>query len=310
MPVSPPFGPRRPEIGDRSRLPGPAHAGSTPAVEAGGSFRARLHSVGFILVALALCGCGVRGAPAHPAPPPPTPLPRSAGPASWAVREKPASFVLVADSVGEDPGVAALVVPFRERLERIMGEVLGEAAVPMSKGWPEGPLGNFAADALLQAARRRVAEEVDMALANNGGLRVPLPAGTITMGKMYELMPFENTVTLLTLRGDQVAELAQTIARRGGEPVAGLSFRIEEEEGQRVAREILVGGDPVAAGRLYKLATSNFLAEGGDGFEVLTRALERKDLPLLVRDAFIEFVREVGVLRFGVEGRIRGQVRR
>lgn len=294
MPASPPSNPGKPEHRIRSLRAGPGPGGSGPTARPGGLFRAPRRLSGPLLLVLVLAGCGWRGATAG----------------SWRVFQTPASFVVVADSLGEDPGMAALVAPFRGRLEGIMGEVIGEAAVPLAKGWPEGPLGNFAADALLWAARRRVGEGVDMALANNGGLRVPLSPGPITMGKIYELMPFENTVVLLTLRGDQVEELAQVIARRGGEPVAGLSLRIEDEGGRRVARDVRVGGKPVEEGHLYRLATSNFLAEGGDDFQVLTRAVEREDLPLLVRDAFVEFIREVGVLRFGIEGRIRGEVRR
>jgi 2',3'-cyclic-nucleotide 2'-phosphodiesterase (5'-nucleotidase family) len=235
-------------------------------------------------------------------------VPASAG--RLAVSEAPAYFTVVADSIPGDPGVEAMVAPFRARMGDRINEVIGEAADPLSKAWPEGTLGNFAADAILEAARKRMAEPVHLALANNGGLRVPVPRGPVTVGKMFELMPFENMVAVVTLTGAQLQGLAREVALRGGEPVAGWSFRIEMEGDARVPRDLRVGGEPVDPKALYRLATSDYLANGGDELPSLTRAAERRDLPLLVRDALIEFVRERGVIRYGLEGRITGEVRR
>jgi 2',3'-cyclic-nucleotide 2'-phosphodiesterase (5'-nucleotidase family) len=151
---------------------------------------------------------------------------------------------------------------------------------------------------------------VDVAVVNNGGLRIPVPAGPITVGQMYELMPFENTISVVTLTGVQIEALAQDIAARGGEPTAGFSFHILTEEERLVAIDIEVGGEPVDRLRRYRVATPNYLADGGDELWTLTAAEERVDLPVLVRDAFIAFVRERRIIEPVVEGRITGEVRR
>jgi 2',3'-cyclic-nucleotide 2'-phosphodiesterase (5'-nucleotidase family) len=216
----------------------------------------------------------------------------------------------MADSVADDPALEALVAPFRAGMGDRITEVIGEASGLLAKGWPEGTLGNFAADAILAAARSRFPETVHMAMANNGGLRVPIAPGPITVGKMFELMPFENMISVLSLTGTQVEALAQDIAARGGEPVAGFSFRIEMEGDDRVARDVLVGGESPDPAGVYHLATSDYLAGGGDEMATLASALDRVDLPILVRDGFIEFVREAGVIRPRIEGRITTEVRR
>jgi 2',3'-cyclic-nucleotide 2'-phosphodiesterase (5'-nucleotidase family) len=226
-----------------------------------------------------------------------------------AVREAPVTFTIVSDSVSEDPEMEALVAPFRDQMGERIREVIGEAGGPFLKGWPEGSLGNFATDAILSAARKRYPDSVHMALANNGGLRVPIAAGPITVEKMFELMPFENLVSVLTLTGSQVEELAQVIAADGGEPISGWSFRIDTVAGERVARDVRVGGLPVDPETRYRLATSDYLAGGGGGFDFLPSALDRTDLALLVRDAFIEYIRERGTIEPRMEGRIAGEVR-
>jgi 2',3'-cyclic-nucleotide 2'-phosphodiesterase (5'-nucleotidase family) len=249
-------------------------------------------------------------APGPPSAPAAPGAPLAASPGAWAVVEAPVTHTVVADSIEDDPAVEAMVAPFRERMGDRIQEVVGEAAGPFTKSWPEGTLGVFAADALLWAARNRVPFAVDMALMNNGGLRVPIAPGPITVGKMFELMPFENMVSLLVLSGRQVEDLAGVIARRGGEPISGFAFRIEMAGEERVARDIRVAGEPLDPERRYRLATNDYLANGGDEFAILTEALEREDLPLLVRDAFIEYLRAAGTIEPRLEGRITGELRR
>jgi 2',3'-cyclic-nucleotide 2'-phosphodiesterase (5'-nucleotidase family) len=185
-----------------------------------------------------------------------------------------------------------------------ISEVIGEANGLFTEARPEGSLGNFAADAVLEVARANYPEPVDMALVNNGGLRIPIAAGPITVGQMFELMPFENLISILLLEGSTVRALADQIARRRGEPVAGFSFRIVEVGGERRAVDIEVGGEPLVSDRLYRLATSDFLASAGDDLSALLSARSREDLPILIRDAFIAYIREHGSIEPRVEGRI------
>lgn len=155
------------------------------------------------------------------------------------------THTVVADSIREDREIESLVAPFRNRMGDEIRQVIGEAAVPLAKAIPEGTLGNFATDAMLWAARRQLAEPVHMAMTNNGGLRIPIAPGPITVGQMFELMPFENMLSVLTLSGAQIQELADQLAAMRGEPIAGFSFRIGAEGDGRVARDLLIDGAPV-----------------------------------------------------------------
>lgn len=207
------------------------------------------------------------------------------------------------DSLPADPDIEALIAPYRAQLQTRVDEVIGQATAQLVKGTPESPLGNMAADAMLFFVNRAVDTPVDMALTNNGGLRIPIAAGPITIGKMFELMPFENMLVILELNAAQVDSLTGQIARVGGEPIAGLSFTIDRTTGR--AYDIRVGSQPLSAGRTYRLVTSDYLANGGGNMPALWTPAGREDLPLLLRDAFIEYIRHKKTIEPVLDGRIR-----
>lgn len=218
--------------------------------------------------------------------------------------EVAASFVQVADSVPPDPAVEAMIAPYRSQIEAHLDQVLAQATGIFVKADPEGALDNLVADAVLHGARRLSRDTVHAALVNDGGLRVPVAPGPILMRHTYELLPFENYVVVLTLTGTQMERLADQVARSGGEPVAGWTMVLDGED----ATGVLVGGaaiDPLAT---YRLATVDYLADGGGAWSVLwepTAHEGREDVAVLIRDVFVEYIRERGVVRPELDGRIR-----
>ncbi len=259
-------------------------------------------------VLLLVGGCGGSppppGAEPHPARAPgPAPVSEEPYP-PLVVVEAPVSYSLIEESTEGDPALVSLIAPFRDRMDEEIREVIGDVDGVLSKAWPEGTLGNFATDAMLWAANRTHDRPIDMALTNNGGLRVPIGPGPITMGQMYELMPFENMLSVLTLSGSQVQELCDQLAEKRGEPIAGFSFRIVSQGQERIAQDVLVGGEMLDPTAQYRLVTNDYMANGGDSFSALEAPLSRTDLPVLVREAFIGYIREVGTLQPKLEGRI------
>ena len=215
-----------------------------------------------------------------------------------------ASYTVVGDSLEGDAAMEALVAPYRAQLAEQMDRVLAQAPAPLTKGTPEGDLGNLAADAMLAEAERLTGEDYDLAVGNNGGLRVPIAAGPVTLGSVFELMPFENFLVVQELTAAEVDTLAQQLARAGGEPVAGLSFVIREGQAQTVR----VQGQPVEADRTYRLVTHNYLAYGGGEMPVLWgREDVTRELPLSLREAFVRYFERLGTLQAPTSGRITRQ---
>lgn len=214
-----------------------------------------------------------------------------------------ATFAVVDADLPPDPGVEAAIAPFRMQMQAEMQEVVGQATGAFVKDDPEGALDNLVADAVLVGARRRSRDTVHAALVNDGGLRVPVAAGPILVRHAYELLPFENYVVVLDLTGEQMQRLANEVARTNGEPIAGWTLTLEGE----TATSALVGGKPIAPDATYRVATVDYLADGGGAWSVLWEVADgaREELAVLIRDVFVEYVREQGVVSPKLDGRVR-----
>ncbi len=185
-----------------------------------------------------------------------------------------------------DPRVAAAVEPYlaaaRAERERPIGVRLAE---PLTRS--RTTLSPFGAAA---AASLRNALHTDFALMNAGGLRMNLPAGEITYGQLFEALPFEDHLVVLTLEGGEVEALVGALGRKGkGFPqLAGLVF-----DGAAVRA---CSGERLGPNRLYTLATNEFLASGGDGLRSVVSKIPRGRVKvheeLLLRDVFAGWLKK------------------
>ncbi|MFY2559322.1 bifunctional metallophosphatase/5'-nucleotidase [Corallococcus terminator] len=154
----------------------------------------------------------------------------------------------------------------------------------------ESPLGNVLADALREASK------TDVALLNSGGLRADLPAGELTYGAVYEVLPFDNTLAVLTLTTAELKRLLESAyGRKGTFQVSGLKVRVEQCNGTtRLASVTLPNGKPLPASKRFRVAMPDFLARGGGGLEDVLKTLAPgsidlgERLPLTLRDALVE----------------------
>ena len=126
-------------------------------------------------------------------------------------------------------------------------------------------------------------------ILNYHGIRIPsLSAGPIPVGRVYELLPFDNMMVLVALDSAMFAQFVQTMAGQGGWPCsAGLRYHLNE----RQAGDIRIHGEILRSGRTYHVAMPDFVADGGDGCGFLA-PLPREPLGILLRDAVIRHVRE------------------
>lgn len=211
------------------------------------------------------------------------------------------AYAPVDAGVAADSAVAALVAPYAEGLREEMDEVVAHAPTALTKGGPESPLGNLSADAMLAEAERALGRDLAFSVGNAGGLRRPIGPGPVTRGDVFELMPFENSLVVLTLTGVEVDSLAQQLAAAGGEPVSGLSFVITP---QGRASGVRVGEAPLDPAAAYDVVTHNYLAFGGGDMPALWSAQRSEDVGLTLRDAFLAYFARMGTLSATVEGRI------
>ncbi len=156
----------------------------------------------------------------------------------------------------------------------------------------ESPLGNLFADLMLEAT-----PGADVALTNGGGLRANLPKGALTFGDLYESMPFDNYMVRLRLTGDELAGvIAGNLGATGGIlSVAGVTAVAACDNGRLRVSLRRRSGAPIRGDEDLTIATSDFLATGGDGAFAAVRLLRVAgdgDEGPLVRDALAGRLRQ------------------
>lgn len=208
--------------------------------------------------------------------------------------------------IEEDKAVLESMAPYIRRADAALSEVVGlaEATFPNRESRRrETALGDLVADSMLWKARD---VGVDFAIQNGGGIRADLPEGNITKATTYAMLPFNNRIVVLTMKGSDVQALFEYIggirAGQGAFPQVseGIRFAINRATGR--CEDILIGGTPIDPNRTYRIVTNQYLAGGGDGYRIFLQALDRHTFYETQRHVFNQYLKAMG-------GRVRPAVR-
>ncbi len=181
-----------------------------------------------------------------------------------------------------------LIEPYKEKLDAEMNEVLVISAeeFPKEKGKPETKLSNLVADLSLEVANQLYQpsdnHNIDFCLLNFGGLRTSLPKGEITKGKIFELMPFENELVVVTISKENQTKLIEYLKKAGGQPISGgllLDF----------GNEVVEIVEDWKNHETIKVLTSDYLANGGDKMNFFLNPIKIEPVGIKLRDAIIQY---------------------
>jgi 2',3'-cyclic-nucleotide 2'-phosphodiesterase (5'-nucleotidase family) len=210
----------------------------------------------------------------------------------------------VNDTQQKDSAVLAFLQPYSETVNKTMNDVVGTADQSMDKKQPECTLGNFMADAFLVMAAEKYNTSVDVSFLNFGGIRLTqLPAGNVTTGKIFELMPFDNLLILQKIKGDVLQQFLDLTASRGGWPVAGLTMQIKDKK----AVNVMIGGKPLDPTAMYTTVNSDFVANGGDNADML-RNVPQISNGYLMRDAILDYIKKLKSQGKNISAKIENRV--
>jgi 5'-nucleotidase / UDP-sugar diphosphatase len=213
-------------------------------------------------------------------------------PDTKAVLESRASLIELLDEPPTRDRVTAVEAACEAMLERSeveMARVVGRLSAELPRGFDPfttAPSGNLVTDAM------RAHTGADVAIQNRGGLRTNLAEGEVTYRELFQLLPFENHLVTVTLTGDELIELMRgSVEGRGGRGLefSGMLIELEREEGRPTLARVLVAGKPVKSSRDYTVTANSFIADGGGGYRVLTRAKDRRPDPILLRNVLAEY---------------------
>ena len=194
----------------------------------------------------------------------------------------------------EDTTVKAIADKYSKDLKPILSEVLGttDKELPHDRYVPgTSLLGQWTTDVMRKAAGTQIG------ITNGGGLRVPVAAGNITMGNMYEVMPFDNTLVKMELKGSDLKKVIENgIGNEeiGWVQVGGVKVYYNEkaEFGNRITAMFLEDGTPVEMDKTYSVVTNDFMFTGGDKYD-FKGAINAVDTMIPIRDILVSELKAV-----------------
>lgn len=177
------------------------------------------------------------------------------------------------------------IAPYKHHIDSATNSVIAIAENAITKDGDNCALGNFCCDAMLFGANKVFGKTSNyLVILNKGGLRINLPKGEIKVKTIFELMPFENEMVQVEIKGSSLLKIAGVLAEKH-HPFAG--FNIIEVKSKLY--DVTINNVPIDTSQYYPILTSDYLLNGGDGFLIFNKAKSVKKSTLKIRDVFIDY---------------------
>ncbi|RLB80505.1 MAG: hypothetical protein DRH24_10495 [Deltaproteobacteria bacterium] len=217
------------------------------------------------------------------------------------------SYIPVTSDINPDREIDRIVKRYHARMDKKFKEVIGESQVFLDGErekirYEETTLGNFVSDIM------REYTGADVALLNSGSLRASLNTGPVTREEVFKAMPYANEIILLDLTGRELIQALTRSVRATREEedggflqVSGIRFNVRGHAVERV--QLISNYMPVDPEKIYRIAVTDFLSLGGDGYKLFVgKPLEHTRLPL--RELIMDTISSRGTVNAEVQGRI------
>jgi 2',3'-cyclic-nucleotide 2'-phosphodiesterase (5'-nucleotidase family) len=177
-----------------------------------------------------------------------------------------------------------------------MNEVIGTADSNLVSVAPASMLSNFVVDAVFEHGMRSAQEhfpEMNQAntigLLNFGGIRASITKGAITIGNIFEIMPFDNVITVLKIDYSKQEQLLNYLYEKGGQPISNATVYLSS-----TFKELKINSQALNKNQPFYIITSDYLSSGGDKMDFLSNPLSKWDTGILIRNVLIDEIRENG----------------
>ncbi|MGC5746619.1 5'-nucleotidase C-terminal domain-containing protein [Chryseobacterium sp. NFX27] len=205
---------------------------------------------------------------------------------------QPQKNISINNELKNDEEFVKVIEPYKQKLDKEMNQKISHTSVDLTKQGDNSNLGNLLADYTFEGAdawtKKNLNKNVDAALINIGGIRTTIGKGDILLKSVFEVMPFENEVIIVKMKGSDLQGLFDYYAKtQVNNPVSHLY--IETNNGQLT--QSLINGKPVNSDQDYYIATSDYLALGGDNMKFFSKG-ESISTGIRLRDLFIEYFKK------------------
>ncbi|MFO7600332.1 MAG: 5'-nucleotidase C-terminal domain-containing protein [Candidatus Desulfacyla sp.] len=220
------------------------------------------------------------------------------------------AYEYIGREIVEDPVLLKLLQPYLDKVESFLSEQIGYAEGTFwnkHQRKKETALGDLVTDSVLWYMRKF---NPDFAFTNAGAVRADIPEGPIKKKTVFDVLPFDSTAVVLSLKGKEVTSLFDYAASiqpgEGAFPQVSRGVRLIINRLTGKCEEIRIDGNAIDPKKTYRIATNSYLASGGDGYKVFLEGFDRFDSSTPQREILVEYIKHLGGrVRPEVSGRIR-----
>ncbi|MFA4839112.1 MAG: bifunctional UDP-sugar hydrolase/5'-nucleotidase [Candidatus Neomarinimicrobiota bacterium] len=205
--------------------------------------------------------------------------------------------------VVSSPAVAHVVDSLESNIRTEMDRVIGDLKISWKRNdRGESNIGSWICDVT------RDYFKTDIAMMNSGGIRKGLNVGQITVRDLWEISPFDNSIEIISLTGEQLTKLLRWRIENPRDfiQISGLRYVYNSQQKQLISAE--VNGKPIDPMKIYTIATNNFIIGQFERFFGLKpEAVDIRHTPVIGRDVLIDAVQKQPIIQSETDGRIVNQ---
>ena len=212
-------------------------------------------------------------------------------------------LLLTSDEFWPDEKIYAEIKSKQMAVEKGYDEVLGVSRRDLTRSSEgESPMGNLICDAMIEATG------ADFAVSNFGGIRADIKSGPVTPRDVFKVLPFGNSLVVFQMTGEFIKEIMESRVQgnRRGLIVGGgkLEYDSQREDGNKITY-FEIGDHALYPKKEYRVVTTDYLAEGNSGMELLLDVDEANIAwtGILLRDAVTQYIGNHSPLNVTVDGR-------
>ncbi len=227
-------------------------------------------------------------------------------PSFYQISQRNVHFTEINASLKEDAQALQTIEPYKKHIDAQMQRIIGYAETEIANGRKtnETPLGNLVADMCQQRASRELGKNVDLGFITFGGLRTSIPAGAIRVSDIFELMPFENELVVLEIDGKTIRKLFEYLVAVRNIAISNSKVLIQAGK----LKDVLINNEPIEDDKIYRVATSDYLANGGDNMSFLKEAKNMYFTHVKYRDMIIQEIENLHKQGKKIKASVGGRV--
>lgn len=210
------------------------------------------------------------------------------------------SKIEINDTISSDSKIENFIKPFREHINKDVDSVLAYSVGSYNKDDDElnTALGNLIADIIMSEAnpvfKKRTGDSIDIVVLNHGGIRSHISKGEVSARTAYRIMPFENLIVVVGLKGERINEIISFLIKiKRATPMSGLKILLNEDYKLLNAT---INGEEIDPEKTYYVATSDFLYNYGDNMSFFQPNESFVDLDYKIRNAIIDYFKKVDTI--------------